>query len=235
MEQARPAASRRACVDGARRAGPVRGHGGRLQPRLPDHPRLRGARRPAVVASAQSSGAGNRCGYSSYAASGGQEQSEERRVGAASMRLTGGQYLDGASTPRGKPPSVRGWSSTCRSCSWTRRTATTPTTRPSSTSWSAAPGGRSVRSEFGRWQSLRLLLVRGQRRAGAIGGAACRRRVDAAHGWPVLRWSKHAPRQAAERAWMELDVPVLFVDTEDGYNPDYPTILDFVERGARRS
>jgi predicted kinase len=34
---------------------------------------------------------------------------------------------------------------------------------------------------------------------------------------------------------MELDVPVMFVDTADGYNPDYPTVIDFVERGARRS
>jgi predicted kinase len=28
---------------------------------------------------------------------------------------------------------------------------------------------------------------------------------------------------------MELEVPTLFVDTEDGYHPDYPTILNFVE------
>jgi predicted kinase len=34
---------------------------------------------------------------------------------------------------------------------------------------------------------------------------------------------------------MELDVPTLFVDTEDGYRPDYPTIVAFVEHAGRRS
>src|SRR5262245_36125141 len=47
--------------------------------------------------------------------------------------------------------------------------------------------------------------------------------------------AERAPFAVAQYGVMELDVPVLFVDTEDGYNPDYPTILDFVERGARRS
>ena len=28
---------------------------------------------------------------------------------------------------------------------------------------------------------------------------------------------------------MELDVPSLVVDTSDGYRPDYPTVLAFVE------
>ena len=31
---------------------------------------------------------------------------------------------------------------------------------------------------------------------------------------------------------MELDVPTLLVDTSDGYRPDYPTILSFVEGAA---
>jgi hypothetical protein len=34
---------------------------------------------------------------------------------------------------------------------------------------------------------------------------------------------------------MELDVPVLFVETGDGYNPRLPHHLDFVERAGRRS
>jgi predicted kinase len=34
---------------------------------------------------------------------------------------------------------------------------------------------------------------------------------------------------------VEFDIPTLFVDTEDGYRPDYPTIVDFVEHAGRRS
>jgi hypothetical protein len=58
-------------------------------------------------------------------------------------------------------------------------------------------------------------------------------RADARHG--VHFDAERAPFAVGQYGVMELDVPVLFVDTEDGYNPDYPTILDFVERGARRS
>lgn len=36
-----------------------------------------------------------------------------------------------------------------------------------------------------------------------------------------LDWAAHAP--------MELDVPTLLLDTSDGYSPDYPTVLNFVE------
>jgi predicted kinase len=35
-----------------------------------------------------------------------------------------------------------------------------------------------------------------------------------------VQWEGYGP--------MELDVPTLFVDTEDGYRPDYPTVLQFV-------
>jgi predicted kinase len=50
------------------------------------------------------------------------------------------------------------------------------------------------------------------------------------------RGHRHAVHTDGERrivweryAVMELDVPVLFVDTTDGYRPDYPTIVNFVE------
>ena len=47
--------------------------------------------------------------------------------------------------------------------------------------------------------------------------------------------AERSPFEARLYGVMELDVPVLFVDTHDGYEPDYPTILDFVERAGRRS
>jgi hypothetical protein len=47
--------------------------------------------------------------------------------------------------------------------------------------------------------------------------------------------AERMPLDSGQYGVMELDVPVLFVETEEGYEPDYPTILDFVERGARRS
>jgi predicted kinase len=47
--------------------------------------------------------------------------------------------------------------------------------------------------------------------------------------------AERAPFAVGQYGVMELDVPVLFVETGDGYNPDYPTILDFVERAGRRS
>ena len=50
------------------------------------------------------------------------------------------------------------------------------------------------------------------------------------------RHSVHADDQRESIPWdryraMELDVPTLFVDTADGYRPDYPTILRFAETG----
>jgi predicted kinase len=47
--------------------------------------------------------------------------------------------------------------------------------------------------------------------------------------------AERAPFEARLYGVMELDVPVLFVNTEDGYDPDYPTILEFVSRAGRRS
>ena len=47
--------------------------------------------------------------------------------------------------------------------------------------------------------------------------------------------SERVPFDGQRYGVMELDVPVLFVATHDGYEPDYPTILDFVERAGRRS
>ncbi|MEX1007487.1 MAG: ATP-binding protein [Acidimicrobiia bacterium] len=40
------------------------------------------------------------------------------------------------------------------------------------------------------------------------------------------------PFNVARYAPMELDIPTLVVDTTDGYRPDYPTIVGFIE-GAR--
>jgi predicted kinase len=39
-----------------------------------------------------------------------------------------------------------------------------------------------------------------------------------------IRWDLYRP--------MELQVPLLLVDTSEGYRPDYPTILSFVERAT---
>jgi predicted kinase len=47
--------------------------------------------------------------------------------------------------------------------------------------------------------------------------------------------SERMPFDARLYGVMELGVPTLFVETEEGYRPDYPTILDFVERAGRRS
>jgi predicted kinase len=60
-----------------------------------------------------------------------------------------------------------------------------------------------------------------------VGRVAARRRTGDRH--PVhldedIRWDLYRP--------MELQVPLLLVDTSEGYRPDYPTILSFVERAT---
>jgi predicted kinase len=45
--------------------------------------------------------------------------------------------------------------------------------------------------------------------------------------------SERVPFDNRHYGVMELDIPTLFVDTEDGYRPDYPTILSFVETAHR--
>jgi len=56
----------------------------------------------------------------------------------------------------------------------------------------------------------------------------------------VNRGERHAVHQELQRAPIAgrdytpmdlVDVPTLLVDTADGYRPDYPTVLDFVEAG----
>jgi predicted kinase len=45
---------------------------------------------------------------------------------------------------------------------------------------------------------------------------------------PVHCESQRMPFDWSQYEAMELDVPTLFVDTSDGYRPDYPTIVSFV-------